>query len=220
MNLRSRLGIIAIIAFSALVYLFAWSPIFSMKSISVTGTPEKVSSEFIISKTDIKIGQRLARIEPRSIEKSISEISWVEKVSVSRDWLHGRVKIDLTSREAVGLYRGKALDSSGILFQLPGAQPEGLPTVTAKTPKLGLVAIELFTSLPDSLRDSLLTISAASESSVSSWQEESNRTIKVTWGSTEDIDFKVSVYRALLALPENKMIKRIDLSAPHAPIVK
>ena len=34
------------------------------------------------------------------------------------------------------------------------------------------------------------------------------------------MEFKVKVYKALLALPENKKISLLDLSAPHAPIVK
>jgi hypothetical protein len=31
---------------------------------------------------------------------------------------------------------------------------------------------------------------------------------------------KAQVIDALLALPENKKVRRIDVSAPHAPIVK
>jgi hypothetical protein len=47
-----------------------------------------------------------------------------------------------------------------------------------------------------------------------------NRRLLVQWGSLDDLALKVNVYKLLLALPENKSIKRIDLSAPHAPIVK
>jgi hypothetical protein len=63
-------------------------------------------------------------------------------------------------------------------------------------------------------------MSAANSSSINSWHGEAGRNIKVTWGSTKEIELKVSVYRALIALPENKNIRRVDLSAPHAPIVK
>jgi hypothetical protein len=47
-----------------------------------------------------------------------------------------------------------------------------------------------------------------------------NRKLLVQWGSLEELALKVRVYKALLALPENKSINKIDLSAPHAPIVK
>jgi len=36
----------------------------------------------------------------------------------------------------------------------------------------------------------------------------------------QDVDLKVKVYQALIALPANKKVTFIDLSAPHAPIVK
>jgi hypothetical protein len=47
-----------------------------------------------------------------------------------------------------------------------------------------------------------------------------NRNLLVQWGSLENLPLKVRVYNTLLALPENKTVKKIDLSAPHAPIVK
>ena len=63
-------------------------------------------------------------------------------------------------------------------------------------------------------------MTAANENSISSWQDQNGRRVKVTWGSLRDLDLKVTVLKALLELPENQAIKRVDLSAPHAPIVK
>jgi hypothetical protein len=42
----------------------------------------------------------------------------------------------------------------------------------------------------------------------------------VIWGSDIEIDLKLKVYRALVALPENSKIKKIDLTEPRSPIVK
>jgi cell division septal protein FtsQ len=92
--------------------------------------------------------------------------------------------------------------------------------VTSATPELGLEAIELFRKLPLSLRQNLISISASSNSSIWSVEMRENRRLLVQWGSLDDLALKVNVYKLLLALPENKSIKRIDLSAPHAPIVK
>jgi cell division septal protein FtsQ len=220
MNLRSRLLALTLLIFVGLTYLFAWSPIFTVKSITATGFPAGISSQSIIAKSGVAVGEKLARIEPRSIEKSLDEISWVKKVGVSRNWIKGEVSISLTSRLPVGLYKGRAIDASGTLFDLPGAKPAGLPTVSAATPELGLTAISLFTQLPGDLRGSLISMSAANSAEINSWHREPGRNLKVTWGSAKEIDLKVSVYRALLALPENKSIRRVDLSAPHAPIVK
>jgi hypothetical protein len=42
----------------------------------------------------------------------------------------------------------------------------------------------------------------------------------VKWGANIENPLKVQVFQELLDRPENKRIKRVDLSAPHAPIVK
>ena len=49
---------------------------------------------------------------------------------------------------------------------------------------------------------------------------EGNRSLFVIWGSDIEIDLKLKVYNALVALPENSRIKKIDLTEPRSPIVK
>ncbi len=220
MQKRTRLISISVLIFAGLIYLFAWSPIFTVKSIDVVGQPPEISINSVITRTGIFSGEKLARIEPRSIEKKLSEISWVKSVSVDRHWANGSVEIKVVPRIAVGLYKGKAIDRQGEIFDLPGITPKGLPVVSAATPELGLSAISLFTNLSSDIRANLISLSATNESSISSWQEWQGRTIKVMWGSADQVDLKVSVLKALLAQPENKSISRVDLSAPHAPIVK
>ena len=220
MNARARAIAISVILFSLLTYLFAWSPIFEVRSIATEGLPQEVSAASIVSKSKIEIGQKLSRIEPRSVERTLGELSWVKNVSVQRQWWGGKVIVKVTPRIAVGIYKNQAIDSSGTLFALPGKTPPGLPVVSASTPELGLEAIALFTDLPLELRDNVISLSAASENSISSWQQWGGQKLKVTWGTSREIDLKVTVLQALLQLPENKAIKRVDLSAPHAPIVK
>jgi cell division septal protein FtsQ len=220
MSPRFRAIAATTLIFAGLVYLFAWSPLLTVRSIEISGVPAGISESIIVARSEISLGERLARIEPRAAENVLKEFSWIRNINVSRNWLNGRVSISITARTPVALYKGKALDSDGEIFQIAGAVPKGLPQVSASTPELGLIAIELFTALPADLRSSLITLSASRSSSISSWQQVGARKIKVMWGSADQVDLKVSVYQALLALPENKSIKRVDLSAPHAPIVK
>lgn len=220
MPLRIRIVLAISLLFIALTYLFAWSPVFTVKTITTSGIPAGVSAKNIISRTEIDLGEKLARIEPRSIEKLLAETSWVKNISISRNWIKGDVLIAMTARKPVGIYKGRAIDSTGTLFDFPGSRIEGLPTVSAANPELGLAAISLFTGLPADLKESLISMSATSDSSINSWHKESGRNIKINWGSEKKLELKVSVYRALLLLPENKLIRRVDLSAPHAPIVK
>ena len=220
MPLRTRVIALATLIFAGLVYLFAWSPVFTVRSIETYGIPKEISQAAIINRSQIHIGAKLSRIEPRSAENALAELSWVKDVSVSRNWINGKVVVTIAPRIPVGLYKGKAIDSEGSIFEVPGATPKNLPIVTAASPTLGLATISLFTQLPVDIREKLISLSAANESSISSWQEWNGRNIKVMWGSARQVDLKVSVLKALLALPENRAIQRVDLSAPHAPIVK
>jgi hypothetical protein len=43
--------------------------------------------------------------------------------------------------------------------------------------------------------------------------------VQINWGSSEEVKQKCSVLIALLKLPENQGIKKVDLSQPSAPIV-
>jgi cell division protein FtsQ len=220
MSFKVRILLLTVLAFAALVYLFAWSSAFSVKSVQVSGLPDGVSMTSFITKTHIQVGEKLARIEPRAVENNIEELSWVKSVSIDRNWFNGKVRVAIQSRVPVGVFRGRVLDSSGTLFDLPGTVPSGLPVVIAATPELGLDAISIFTALPSDIRESLISINARNRSSIASRQNILGRPLTVIWGAPEQIALKVSVYRALLALPENKKISKIDVSAPHAPIVK
>jgi hypothetical protein len=50
--------------------------------------------------------------------------------------------------------------------------------------------------------------------------ESEGKKIELRWGTNSENELKLKVYKALIALPENANIKRVDVSAPHAPIVK
>lgn len=222
MNVSRRTLVAALLLslFGGATYLLAWSPIFEVSAISVKGHPKEVASQVIVEASDISIGDKLARIEPRSIDNRLAELNWIESADLSRNWLSGEIAIVVKSRVAVGLYKGRALDKSGKVFDLPGEAPSELPVVTAASTELGLTAIELFRKLPISMRENLVSISASNQSSIWSVEMRDKNRLIVQWGSLEELPLKVRVYKALLALPENKSIKKIDLSAPHAPIVK
>jgi hypothetical protein len=50
--------------------------------------------------------------------------------------------------------------------------------------------------------------------------ENNGKKLEIRWGTDSENELKLKVYKALIALPENAEIKRVDVSAPHAPIVK
>lgn len=213
------LGIVILI-FAGLAYIFAWSSLLTVKTISISGAPTSESESIILQKVDIKSGSQLARVEPRAIERRISAIAWVDKSTVSRDWIRGKVTIHLTPRTPMAFYNGKTLDKSGKVFELPGFAKTNLPEVTAANPQLGLAAIDLFRNLPSEIQSSVLSLAAKNESSFILSIERNGRKLQLLWGKNEMSELKLQVIDSLLALPENKKIRSIDVSAPHAPIVK
>ena len=212
------MGIAAI--FAGLVYLFAWSSIFSVSTIGVTGAPTLQSKNAIIAMASVRPGEKMARVEPRAIATRISAISWVKSVDISRNWINGRVGITVTPRIPTAYFNGSTIDSTGTLFQLPGFSGASLPTVSAANPKIGLAAIALFQSLPTTFQSEVTSLSARDTSNFSLHMTVDSRDLKIAWGKNEKTALKIDVIRSLLALPENKNIRRIDVSAPHAPIVK
>lgn len=211
---------VVVALFVGLSYLFAWSSIFTISAVEIDGAPTVASTETISKVADLKVGDKLARVEPRSLSLRISDIEWVENADISRNWLTGEVVIEITPRTPTAIFNNQVLDASGKVFTLPGFEDGDLPRVAASTPELGLVAINLFQSLPASIKADVLNLAAYNESNFSLRVLRQDREIQILWGANDENDLKAEVIDALLALPENKKIRRIDVSAPHAPIVK
>ncbi len=206
--------------FAGLVYLFAWSSLFSVSSVTVTGAPTADSKSAIINLVHIAQGEKLARVEPRTIATRIHSIDWVESVDISRHWLSGHVQIAVTPRTPSAYFNGSTIDSTGKVFVLPGYLGGHLPTVSAAQPKIGLAAIALFLSLPTTFKSEVTSLSASDNSSFSLHVRIEGRDLQIVWGRNEKTTLKIQVIETLIALAENKNITRIDISAPRAPIVK
>jgi cell division protein FtsQ len=206
--------------FVGLVYLFAWSSIFSVSSVSLIGAPTADSKKTILQTADIATGQKLARVEPRAIAHRIENFTWIKSVEISRNWINGKVSIAITPRTPTAYFNGATMDASGTIFTLPGFTGGELPKVSAATPEVGLSAIALFQGLSPEFKKRVLSLSAYNESNFAMQVALLGREIRVLWGKNEKSELKIQVINSLVALDENKNIRRIDVSAPHAPIVK
>ena len=206
-------------------YVLGWSNLLTVRSIEITGAPSEQSKELIIRSLDIQPGEKLARIDPRSISARLAANNWIQSSKVSRNWLNGKVAISVTSRVPVALYTEPGqpqvtLDASGKIFTLPADLPDGLPKVSATSVDSGLAAIKVFTELPAEFSAGIDRLSAARPSNLLIYGVFSGRDMRIIWGDGLDTDLKVKVITALLEQPENKSIRMIDVTAPHAPIVK
>lgn len=221
---RKKLSIFfSALIFVVLTYLLAWSPIFTVKGFEIIGSPTNSVSAEISKSSGVEIGQQLARVDPRSISRRLHELPWINSVGVSRNWFSGKVTLKISARVPVAIFNGRAIDKSGQLFDYQGSIDKGLPIVSGASATSGLGAISLFKSLPQDFRNQIQSLSATTETTYLMHLLFNSRDLKIIWGGNEgsrDIALKIKVINALLALPENQHISRIDVSAPHAPIVK
>jgi cell division septal protein FtsQ len=209
-----------ILLISGLAYLLGWSNVLTVKQISYTGAPTKNSELVIKNLADLAIGERLARIESRKVAARLQTLPWVESADISRNWISGKLVVAITARTPIATFNGKLMDVTGKRFDLPGGFKSELPSVFAKDAKSGLAAIKLFTKLPKEFSTRTSAFTASSPKNISFKIFEGKRKLFVVWGSDSDTELKLTVYKALLALPENKKITKIDLTEPRSPIVK
>ena len=214
-----------LIIFGGGSYLLGWSSLLTVKQIEITGAPTLNSEKAIAKSLNISLGDKLARVDSRALANRLKANDWIKSADISRNWFNGKVAIDLQPRTPVALYTapGKpqlVLDASGVSFQLPGEIPAGLPDVSSSSVASGLIAIEVFTEMPKEFRDGIDRLTAVSSTNIQISGKFSGRTLQIIWGDGEDTSLKLKVISALLDLPENKSIRLIDVTAPHAPIVK
>ncbi len=214
------LTVFAILLTAGLAYLLGWSNVLTIKEISYTGAPTKNSETIIKNLVNLEVGERLARIEMRKIAGRIQTLPWIDNADLSRNWISGEIVVAITPRLPIATFNGQLMDAKGKRFELPGGYESELPSVFAKDAKSGLAAINLFTKLPKEFSTRTSAFTATSPENIYFKITEGKRSLMVIWGADIEIDLKLKVYKALVALPENSKIKRIDLTEPRSPIVK
>jgi cell division septal protein FtsQ len=193
-------------------YALGYSSLFTVSSVEIIGAQSTVNPGVVK-------GEKLARIQPRVIATKFEDLAWVKKAEVSRDWISGKVTIRILERTPVALFNGKAFDAEGNSFQLQSGNSSGLVQIQANDAALALKAVDLLSSLDPQLIQTLQLIKVQGSGSIDLQLALGERKIEVKWGINSENELKTRVYRAVLALPENKKVTRIDVSAPHAPIV-
>ncbi|MBU3734465.1 MAG: FtsQ-type POTRA domain-containing protein [Candidatus Planktophila sp.] len=205
------LSIVAVLAGST--YILGYSSFFTVSSVEVIGSKRVVN-------TGIVKGQKLARVEPRAVATRLETLSWIESVDISRNWINGKVTVELKQRTPIATFKNQVIDSTGTSFTPQGATPTGLIEIQAGSIQDATKAVKFFTQLPTELKSSLTVVKVRVSGAFVLITENSGKKLEIRWGTDSENELKLKVYKALIALPENAEIKRVDVSAPHAPIVK
>ena len=211
--------LIASILIAGLTYLLGWSPVFTTKKVQYIGITDATQISAVEKEIGNLVGIKLARIEPRQIANAIKDISWVAQADVSRNWLKNSVVISVNPRIPIGAFGSRYIDSTGMIFQPVGIRVD-VPVVIAPNSEVGLAAAELFAALPQDFRQGVVSLTARNDGDFSMAIQGIEKVLTLRFGSADEIEVKIKVFKALMALEENKNISTIDVSAPHAPIVK
>lgn len=210
---RKLIALSAVAVLAGATYVLGYSTLFTVSSVEVIGSNKPIT-------TGITKGERLARVEPRAISTKIEMLDWVKSADVSRNWINGKVVISLTPRTPIAIYKDQVIDSSGSSFVPQGEPPQGLIEIHAASIEDAVKAVAFFTELPEELNSSLTVVKVRATGALVLLVENNGKKVELRWGTDSDNELKTKVYKALIALPENADIKRVDVSAPHAPIVK
>lgn len=223
---------IAIFLIATSAYLLGWTNLFSVRALQINGAPNEQIVKTVNKYSQVTVGEKMARVEPRSIESRLTSagIDWLESVDISRNWVSGRVIITLKAREAIATVGEQFVDASGVLFKSPVTISTKMPELQGLTRKIRASAINLYQSLPADFKVRVLKITARSEDQFQlqvllnnqhkDQQLKPEKIVRINWGSARDTEVKLKIYEALVALPENKDLKSMDLSDPTKPSVK
>ena len=203
--------VVALLAGAA--YVLGYSTLFTVSSVEVIGSTRPLN-------TGITKGQKLARVEPRAVATKLEKLDWVRSAKISRNWINGKVVVELTSRTPIATFENRVIDSMGASFVPQGRRPEGLVLIQAANLEDAKEGVKFLTQLPEELKSSLTVVKVRSTGALVLISQNNGKAIEIRWGSDSENELKLKVYKALIALPENADIKRVDVSAPLAPIVK
>jgi cell division septal protein FtsQ len=211
-------------------YLFGYSDLIQVKSISIYPETEVNRIQSVIEKPifNIRTGAHLARVNVRGAESALKNIGWVEKASVSRNWISGKVSISIVSRKAIarvitdGAAESSLIDLNGFIYSDPEVT-DSLPQISIANSKMSSLAASFITQIPADLTGQMQSLSLTSDGNFLmklALPSKKGPDLMVRWGNIGELQTKLQVYEKLIALPENKSISAIDLSEPKFPIVK
>ncbi len=199
-------------------YVLGWSSLLSVKKVVVVGAPNP--SEAFTIQHNFHIGEKMARLESQKVSVALKKYTWLDHASISRNWLKGIVTVRVWTRTPIAQFQSHLVDHNGVVFNLPNIDTTHLPMITGTNTTSAKFATDLLSALPSIMRTQVSGILVRGNDWAILTIASRNKNLSVVWGDLTETSLKVKVYQALIALPENVKVTYIDVSAPHAPIVK
>ncbi len=212
-------GAIVLVIAIVLIYLAGFTSAFAVKKVSVTGL-HRLTRHGVLAVAKVPMGKPLARLNLKPIEQRLAAIPGVARVDVKRAWPN-TVRIVVTERTPVASINRSGtiwlVDGHGVAFQRVAHTPHGLPRLTAdptgSAPAAAKAAMHVAADLPSWLRTRTITITAATQNSVTLHLTK-GRT--VTWGGDDRDGDKAQSLQALLKQSGTEY----DVSSPKVVAVR
>lgn len=200
---------------AAIVYIFLFSPLFVVKSISVIGSYYATQSE-IVSAADIELGLPLARLNSASVAERVLKRAEIKEVEVRRAWPNAIV-LAVVERSPIAVTKAvqgwSYVAADGVVFGHSAKKPQQFLSVTATRAETFAAAAKVAASLPDWLRERVVDVTGFSRDNV---VIALNDQVEIMWGSADESAYKAKVLQALLG----QGAKFYNVSVPDRPSIR
>ena len=220
-----------------LIYVLGWSSLVTIQGIEITGTNQGnlISAQLLAGKSNLILGEPLARMNPKHEENLITDLEWVQSAQVSRNWWNREVTVSVTPKIPIAIFkfagaatsRPRYLASDGSDFLSPQSFTN-LATVSLLNRSKNWaeqrrIVAGFVGNLPADLIARLTNLEVTEKGEILMATDLRKPAFKINWGSSnspEEIIVKSNVLKGLLELRENKKITFVDLTFANAPIVR
>jgi len=224
-TLRQKLAITAgsvIVVVALLVWLLAFSPVFGVHSVKITGLHALTRGQ-VSQAAEIPHDRPLLRLDTSAVRARVAALPEVESVSVSTSWPNG-VIIAITERVPVGYVSSGSgfglVDKTGKQYTSVRTRPTTYPRLelapgedtAARATDAAIAAVA--TALPSGLRAEVASISALDPGSVELALDDGR---SVRWGSADRDADKARVLAALVGQKAARDVGTIDVTDPDLP---
>jgi cell division protein FtsQ len=221
-NARRRLliGAGALVALAVLgVWLFAFSPVFGVRSVTVRGT-HLLTARQVEDAAHIAHGTPLLRLNEAAITRRVEQLPEVGSAQVSTSY-PSTVTITITERVPVGYVKqgnGYALvDRTGAQYRTTATKPAKLPLFVvpsgADARTSGSALATVAAALPERIRAKTASIQALNPQAITLVLKDQR---VVQWGSADRSAEKARVLAALLPRAD----QQIDVTDPDQPFTR
>ncbi len=207
--------ILVVVTIGAGIWLFFFSSVLQVKSVTVTGLSYLSASE-VRRVGDVPLGESLVLVDLERVSRRVGSMPEVKSTDVTRSWPNS-VEINVTERTAVAVVelggRIRGLDAEGVVFRDFKKAPAGLPRVRATTQTDSDALREAATVVAALPRDLAQRVDHVEVETVDQIMLVLRDGRQVLWGSAEESDQKAEVLMVLLG--EQGTV--FDVSVPGSP---